>query len=67
MRRVTGAAASLTPEGYAAVSPKLTAAARWTMGNAALPADAVWKALTAPDRVADAMQGKELKAPTFGK
>jgi len=57
---------ALTPEGYAAASPKLMSGGRWTMGNAAPPADAVWKALTNPERVAEALQGKEPKAPTFG-
>jgi hypothetical protein len=58
---------ALTPEGYAIAGPKLTAAAKWSMGNAAVPADAVWKALADADSVAQAIQGKELKAVTFGK
>jgi WD40 repeat protein len=58
---------AVTPEGYAVASPRLTAAARWTMGNAALPADNVWKLLANPDMIGQAMQGKEVKAPTFGK
>ncbi len=58
---------ALTPEGYAASSPGVATAGRWTMGGQAVPAEAVWKALGRPESVAKAARGEAVPAPTFGK
>jgi WD40 repeat protein len=58
---------ALTPEGYGACSPELTALARWSMGSQAVAAEAVWKALGKPDLVARALRGETLPAPVFAK
>jgi hypothetical protein len=56
----------LTPEGHTTGSTKLTTAGHWRMGNADLPAEAVWPALTNPDLVGQALRGEEIK-PAFTK
>ncbi len=57
---------ALTPEGYAAASPGLSAAGKWRMGTQDLAADAVWKTLLKPDMVARAVRG-ETVPQAFGK
>jgi DNA-binding beta-propeller fold protein YncE len=58
---------ALTPEGHAAGSPGLLAAARWRMGAREVPGAAVWKAVTSPEAVAQALRGAPLKPPVFRK
>jgi WD40 repeat protein len=58
---------ALTPEGYAASSPGIASAGRWTAGGQAVPAEVVWKALGRPESVAKAARGEALTPPVFGK
>jgi WD40 repeat protein len=58
---------AVTPEGYAAGSPELTALGQWRMAGQAVAAEAVWKELAKPELVARAARGEVLAAPTFGK
>jgi WD40 repeat protein len=58
---------ALTPEGYAAASPGVTAGGQWRMGGQPVPGESVWKALGNPDAVAKAVRGEALPAPVFGK
>jgi WD40 repeat protein len=57
---------ALTPEGYAAGSPGMTAQAQWRMGGQAVAAEPAWKALGKADAVARALRGEALP-PAFGK
>jgi hypothetical protein len=57
---------ALTPEGYAAGSPGLTAKAQWRAGSQAVPGEPAWKALGKPDTVARALRGETLPPP-FGE
>jgi WD40 repeat protein len=58
---------ALTPEGYAAASPGLTALGRWQMGGQDAAGDKVWSVLGRAEMVARALRGETLAAPVFGK
>jgi WD40 repeat protein len=58
---------ALTPEGYVAANPELTAVGQWQMNGKTVSAETAWKLLANSAMVAQALGGEALKAPTFGK
>lgn len=58
---------AVAPEGFATSSPKFAAEARWLMGTAAVPGEAVWASVGHAEQVARALRGETLTAPTFLK
>jgi hypothetical protein len=57
----------LTPEGYAASSDSILAAARWRQGGQDLKAEPVWQALRRPEVIARALRGEAVGEAKFGK
>jgi WD40 repeat protein len=58
---------AVTPEGYAAASPGLTALGQWRMAGQPVAAATVWKSLEQPQLVVKAIHAEALTAPVFGK
>jgi Tol biopolymer transport system component len=56
---------ALTPQAYVAGSEPLVKAGQWRMGDRAVPAESVWKAVLRPDAVARSVRGETPPAPTF--
>ena len=58
---------AVTPEGYTAGNPQMTAQVQWRMAGQPVASDVVWKALDRSEAVAKAVHGEALTPPTFAK
>jgi len=57
---------ALTPEGYAASSDSMLAAARWRQSGQELTADSVWQTLRRPEFISRALRGEAVGEVKFG-